>query len=173
MNLNNKIYRSPSNRVQWWDYSNNGTYFITICTKDRINYFGTIQQEEIILSPLGHSVLKCWNNIPLYHPYVILDAFIIMPNHIHGILHINNSNTFNDNSTLKKECKVTSGSLGSIIRGFKVGVKKDAYTLNIPFFWQPRYHDHIIRTAESYIKIANYIIMNPITWKQDKFYNNL
>ncbi|WP_286430210.1 hypothetical protein [Myroides odoratimimus] len=65
MNLNNKIYRSPSNRAQWWDYSNNGTYFITICTKDRINYFGTIQQEEIILSPLGHSVLKCWNNIPL------------------------------------------------------------------------------------------------------------
>lgn len=173
MDKNNKIYRSPSNRAQWWDYSNNGTYFITICTKNRINYFGTILQGETILNSLGQSVLRCWNDIPIYHPYVILDTFIIMPNHIHGILHINNINTFDNNCTLKKECKVNSGSLGSIVRGFKVGVKKEAYRLNIPFFWQPRYHDHIIRTAESYIKIANYIIMNPITWEQDKFYNDL
>lgn len=173
MDKNNKIYRSSSNRAQWWDYSNNGTYFITICTKNRINYFGTILQGETILNSLGQSVLRCWNDIPIYHPYVILDTFIIMPNHIHGILHINNINTFDNNCALKKECKVNSGSLGSIVRGFKVGVKKEAYRLNIPFFWQPRYHDHIIRTAESYIKIANYIIMNPITWEQDKFYNDL
>ncbi|MDR0227983.1 MAG: hypothetical protein LBI72_02845 [Flavobacteriaceae bacterium] len=170
-NKETKIYRSSSNRAHWWDYSNNGTYFITICTKDRINYFGRVQQGEIILNPLGQSVLKCWNSIPIFHPYVVLDAFIIMPNHVHGILHIDNGES--KSISLPKECKTPSGSLGSIIRGFKVGVKKEAYILNIPFFWQSRYHDHIIRTADSYQKIANYIVMNPLTWEQDKFYNNL
>lgn len=165
------IYNKASNRAKWWDYSNNGTYFITICTKDMYHYFGYIYQEQMFLNTLGLSVLKCWNNIPKYHPYVVLNAFIVMPNHVHGIIHIDKNLKEETNyDQQKKEFKTLPGSLGSIIRGFKVGVKNEARRLGIQFFWKSNYHDHIIKTAKAHQYIANYIYTNPALWKKDRFY---
>lgn len=127
-------YNRSSNRAQWWDYSDSGTYFITICTKDRKHYFGKINNGEMILNTLGQSVINCWNAIPIFHPYVEIDTFIVMPNHIHGIVHINNQNSTIQDNTNTTTFKVTSKSLGSIIRGFKTGVKKEAYSQNIEFY---------------------------------------
>ncbi|HET8752731.1 MAG TPA: transposase, partial [Salinimicrobium sp.] len=81
-------YRIAPNRLQNWDYGWDGKYFITICTKNRDHFFGEIlpSHKEIELSETGRISQEIWNKIPIHFPYVILDEFVVMPNHIHGIL---------------------------------------------------------------------------------------
>jgi putative transposase len=83
--FNNK-YRIASARAQWWDYGWNGAYFITICTASREHFFGEIQNGKMILSPTGVIADIIWHEIPNHHPNVELGDFVVMPNHIHGIL---------------------------------------------------------------------------------------
>lgn len=165
-------YNRSSNRASWWDYCSNGSYFITICTEDMHHYFGYVYQGKMYLNDLGWSVLNCWFSIPKYYPFVVLDAFIVMPNHVHGIMHIvKNVDESIDYDKTQKGFETLSGSLGSIVKGFKVGVKKEAKTLGIPFFWKSGYHDHIIKTTEAYQNIANYVLTNPERWSEDRFNN--
>ena len=82
-------YRIPSNRLQGYDYGANGCYYVTICTKNRMHYFGEIVDDEMKLSPIGDIAEKFWIDIPNHFPFVILDEFVVMPNHIHGILFFN------------------------------------------------------------------------------------
>ncbi len=100
-------YRIPSARAEWWDYGNNAAYFVTICTQNREHFFGRIVvnsgshrvpetrliaslpadgSPQFIPSPLGTIALACWLEIPQHFPFVRLDAFVVMPNHVHGIL---------------------------------------------------------------------------------------
>ena len=79
-------YRTSSIRVQWWDYGWNGAYFITICTQDREHYFGEIQKDKMVLSEVGIIADILWHQIPIHHKNVELGDFVVMPNHIHGIL---------------------------------------------------------------------------------------
>lgn len=156
-------------RAGWWDYAGNGSYFVTICTKDRIHYFGTIQEGKMILSALGQAAYDCWEEIPKHYPYVAIDAFVIMPDHMHGILLVNRYEEPPkeiSKSTAKREFKVQSGSLGAIIRGYKIGVTKRAKELNIDFKWHPNYHEHIFHTIEAYHNIVRYIHENPSKWKK-------
>ena len=82
-------YRIASARAQWWDYGNNAAYFITICTAHRENYFGKITNGKMILSEIGEIASKCWAETPQHFPFVDLDMYIVMPNHLHGIVIIN------------------------------------------------------------------------------------
>jgi hypothetical protein len=79
-------YRVSSARISNWDYSSNAAYLITICTTSRKNYFGEIIDSEMQLSNIGEYATECWMNIPIHFPYFYLDAFVIMPNHTHGIV---------------------------------------------------------------------------------------
>ncbi len=79
-------YRIPSARAQWWDYGWNGAYFITACTKNRKHYFGEIQNKKMVLSHTGVIADILWHEIPRHFSFVELGAFVVMPNHIHGIL---------------------------------------------------------------------------------------
>ncbi len=79
-------YRVPSARAQWWNYADNASYFITICTANRQHYFGKIKNQNIELSDIGSFATKCWFEIPQHFPFVQLGAFIVMPNHVHGIV---------------------------------------------------------------------------------------
>jgi REP element-mobilizing transposase RayT len=79
-------YRIPSARLQTWDYGNNGAYFLTLCTHNRETYFGNIEDGNMLLSEMGQIAQKHWNEIPEHFPFVILDEFIVMPNHVHGII---------------------------------------------------------------------------------------
>ena len=79
-------YRIPSARLSTWNYSSNGAYFITICTANRRNYFGEIINAEMQLSKPGEMANQCWLAIPDHFPFVLLDAFVVMPNHMHGII---------------------------------------------------------------------------------------
>lgn len=84
-------YRIASARLQTWDYANNGAYFITICTQNRHHFFGTIQNQEMQLSEIGKLAAQFWMEIPNHFPFIELGNFVVMPNHVHGILIINHS----------------------------------------------------------------------------------
>ncbi|SOD19653.1 transposase [Pedobacter xixiisoli] len=87
-------YRIPSARATWWDYGSNAPYFVTICTSRSIHYFGKVIDGTMRLSAIGLIAQQCWNEIPLHFPFVILDEFVVMPNHIHGIIIINKPNIY-------------------------------------------------------------------------------
>lgn len=96
---NNKykgIYRSESTRLQKWDYGWNAIYFVTICTKDRQHYFGEITDGKMHLSPVGAIADVLWHELTNHFDNIELDAFVVMPNHIHGIIAINNVDNGNN-----------------------------------------------------------------------------
>lgn len=95
-------FRIPSARAPWWDYGSNATYFVTICTLGRDSYFGNIRDETMNLSEIGKIAQSCWTEIPNHFPFVKLDAFIVMPNHVHGILVVNKTeNDLNETNAMK------------------------------------------------------------------------
>ena len=183
-------YRIPSARLQKWDYGWNGAYFITICTHNREHYFGEIVNGKMELSKIGIAAGKYWHEIPQHFAFVKLGVFIVMPNHIHGIIIID-KNDDNDivttvatvetqnfasqqqqqqPTTSKNKFGPQSKNLASIIRGYKIGVTKFAKQINPQWKWQSRFYDHIIRNDKSYNKISEYIVNNPVNWQDDKFY---
>ena len=175
---NNK-YRIESVRLKNWDYRNNGAYFITINTGNRKHFFGEIINSEMQLSPIGEYAENFWMEIPKHFPFVELGNFVVMPNHTHGILIINNTDSVMDKSLqcndstgnqYYSDISPKSGSLSTIIRSYKSVVSKHARLLNPEFNWQPKFHDHVIRNSESFERIQNYIENNPSNWKEDKFY---
>jgi REP element-mobilizing transposase RayT len=191
-------YRIESSRYKNWDYSSNGYYFITICTKNRGKYFGQIVKGEMQLSEIGKCTEKCWGEIPTHFPFVKLDSFVVMPDHIHGILIIDKKKSIEivgggngvgcknivgvetqDFASLRGErgergkpksrYGPQSKNIPSIIRGFKIGVTIFSKKNNFLFGWQPRYHDHVIRGNDELWRIRKYIKNNPI--KFDQSYN--
>jgi len=125
---------------------------------------------------------KYWSEIPVHFPFVQLDEFVIMPNHVHGIIIINKpvetqnlaSLQIQNFASLQSQSKNKFGSqsknLASIIRGFKIGVTKNARKIQADFAWQSRFHDHIIRNEDSFNRIQQYILTNPQNWTNDKFH---
>ena len=164
-------YRIPSARLKGYDYGQNGAYFITICTKNRIHYFGEIEESRndpfLQMSPMGIVAYDYWQKIPEHFPFVFLDEYVLMPNHIHGIVIISKSNQQQQIDYFNK-FGPQSGNLSSIIRGYKAGVKTFATTNKIEFLWQPRFYDRIIRDEDEMKRIRRYIISNPANWDKDR-----
>lgn len=168
-------YRIPSSRAPWWDYGANAAYFVTICTQNRHWYFGEVADGLMQLSEIGRIAQSCWMEIPQHFPFVQLDAFVVIPNHVHGIIVIDKPGegiveTQNLVSPPRNTFGPQSKNLASIIRGFKIGVTKNARLIDPGFAWQSLYHDHIIRDQKSYLNITEYIINNPAKWKDDKWF---
>ena len=178
-------YRGQTTRLQSWDYGWNGAYFVTICTQNREHFFGKIIDGKMQLSEIGFFADKYWLEIPQHFPFVKLGDFVVMPNHVHGIIIIDKTNDDGDvvdaqnfahlqspksSSTKKNKFGPQSKNLASIIRGYKIGVTKNAKKINPMWQWQSRYYDHIIRDEGSYNRISEYIINNPKKWAADKFY---
>ena len=164
-------YKIKSIRLQNWDYSWPGYYFITICTKDKQCYFGDVIDDKMILNELGYIVKQCWRDLPNYYNNCKLDSFIIMPNHVHGIIQINYSNVemgFKPVST----GKIKRYPLSEIIRGFKTFLSRkiNLNDSNINFKWQKSYYDHIVRGEDDLNRIRNYIQNNPLNWYRDRNY---
>lgn len=185
-------YRIPSARLQTWDYGSNGMYFITLCTKNRGHYFGEIVQTQLIASQIGELAAKYWHEIPEHFPFVNLDEFVVMPNHVHGIIIIDKPDNDGRNDVETRliaslptptDTKIPGGITGNknpmfhenisrIIRWYKGRCSFEMRKIHADFGWQERFHDHIIRNNESYEKIKNYIIHNPQKWNDDTFYDN-
>ncbi len=183
----NDKYRIKSARLADYDYRNEGLYFVTICTKNRAHFFGECNDGMMLLNDLGKMAEDVWLAIPSHFPNISLDEFIIMPNHIHGIICIDSTNFVETlhatSSDANKTLHATSlqddryskispkqGSLSAVLRSYKSAVSNKAKHFNPNFAWQPRFHDIIIRDAQSLTNIQNYIINNPTNWINDEYF---
>jgi REP element-mobilizing transposase RayT len=178
-------YRIQTTRLPGWDYGWNGVYFVTICTQHRIQYFGSIEHDQMQLSDIGALANEYWNAIPEHFPFVRLGAYVIMPNHVHGIIIIEKPKPVETPNlgvstiqTMHAETpnlgvstvKWKSGTLGVIINQYKRIVTISARVIDPAFGWQSRYYDHIIRNDEEYNRITDYIVQNPTNWEEDEQY---
>ncbi|MBC7233822.1 MAG: hypothetical protein H5T68_11355 [Chloroflexi bacterium] len=165
-------HHRQSIRLKGYDYRQVGAYFITICTQEKACLFGEVVNGEMKLNDAGRIVEHCWLEIPHHFPHAALDAFVVMPNHVHGIIWIvvDIRNTSPSQPTLQSPAmRSPSKTIGSIVRGFKIGVTKwfrqntDIYTV-----WQRNYYEHIIRNDKSLTRIREYIANNPQRWESDR-----
>ena len=170
MKYNENIYHRRSIRLKGYDYSQAGLYFITICTKNQLCLFGEIENGEMILNDAGHSAERCWMTIPNHYPEIQLHEYIIMPNHVHGIVGVQNFEPLQSQRKNQYQ-KIIPRSIGAIVRGFKIGVTKwFRENTDIHTVWQRNYYEHIIRDEKSCYQISQYIKTNPLKWQGDKYY---
>ena len=193
MKYNPLLHHRDSIRLKGYDYSKEGLYFITICTNDRLCFFGNVKDGKMVLNEKGGIAKQCWSGIPLHYPNVVLHEYVVMPNHVHGIIEltvapavpadvvgvqnlgvrVQNFEPLQQRHEPQRNQfqKIIPRSVGSIIRGYKIGVTKwfrentDVHTV-----WQRNFYEHIIRNEQSFENIARYIVNNPANWKEDKFY---
>ncbi len=190
MPYNPLIHNRQSIRLPGYDYSSEGYYFLTICTHHHQQIFGKINNCMMNLNQLGQFVHNEWKKSVIIRTEIELGAFIIMPNHMHAIVHITrrgfrpnaptmdahtppitamNAPTTNANTPSGLQPK----TIGSLVAGFKSSVTKQINIIRKSPgepVWQRNYWDHIIRTDESYDQIEDYIINNPSNWYNDKFF---
>ena len=174
-------YRVKTKRLKHWNYEWSAAYFVTICTKNKVPYFGEIKAQEMELSRVGVIANVLWQEIKFHAKNVSLGSFVVMPNHLHGVLILNGNDEY-----LKEEQRHAfalqlppgerrfqnqgSNSLSSIIGSYKSAVTKHCNRLGFTFVWQSSFYEHIIRNEQSFYRISNYIIDNPINWNKDRFY---
>ncbi|QKG80619.1 transposase [Tenuifilum thalassicum] len=181
------IHHRHSIRLRGYDYSQAGAYFITICTQNRTCLFGNVVDGNMVLNDAGMVAQNCWLEIPKHFPNTTLDEFVIMPNHIHGIIVINIVGA-NNHSPLQcspqqqqnhsplhlpqqtsELFQSPSRSIGSIVRGFKIGVTKwFRQDTDVYHVWQRNYYEHIVRNDDELNAIRQYIINNPLKWRDDE-----
>lgn len=151
--------KSP--RLPGYDYSSTGAYFVTICTHQRLNLFGEVVDGVMCLSDAGQIVYDCWQSIPEHYLDVDLDAFVVMPNHTHGILFLQGEN--DQFKTL----------LGRVMNAYKGAITAQIHAQRLfdGIVWQDRYHDHVIRNEDSLNRIRHYVHNNPSLWSEDTFFS--
>jgi REP element-mobilizing transposase RayT len=164
-----KKQRKP-NRLRYYDYSKDGIYFITICAARRNEFLGKIVNGKMILNQKGAIAEKCWREIPLHFPTATLDAYVLMPDHIHGIISIDNRlETPAPPLTAPFSYPRTKMLIPKIIQQYKASVTRKirAGLRDYSFEWQRSYHDHIVRNGQALGNIRQYIVDNPIKWQNE------
>ena len=143
--------KRKSPRLQGYDYSENGYYFVTICTHEKKCIFGKPND----LNELGIIVLQGILKIPEHYPQVAIDKFVVMPNHVHLLIYLESGNA----------------DLKTVIGSWKAHITREIRKIEPDMIvWQKSFHDHIIRNEKSYQNIWLYIENNPINWEKDCFY---
>jgi REP element-mobilizing transposase RayT len=171
-------YRIESTRLKEWDYSSAGYYFVAICTKNWEFIFGSIAEDKVKLTGIGKIAKRYWLEISEHFQNVKLDEYIIMPNHLHGILVIENQSrdainrvsTDKGGITKSHNPMLSENSLSKIMRWYKA---RSTFEINkmrgkLRFTWQSRFYDHVIRNEESLLRIREYIHRNPLKWDIDE-----
>lgn len=187
-----KIFFRKSIRKKEKDYTDPGYYFVTICTKDKVPSLGEIRGKTMYVSDIGNIAEKCITEVSNHYPWVDIDTFVVMPNHVHFIVHITDNESSimaamgnagiktvgaEDFPPLRQNMSrrgdntrfaIRSRSLGAIIRGYKIGVTK-YFRKKYPKIdlWQRNYHECIIRNDGELDRIRAYIKNNPTVWEQD------
>jgi putative transposase len=178
MTLFRDQYRIESARKPYWDYSLPGWYFVTICTKDRKTYFGRVVDSSMTHSSIGAFAAACWQEIPTHHTNIDIDEFIVMPNHVHGIIAISGPERLPElrkRGEIRRRLELSSvypktGSLGAVVGSFKSAVTRWCREQNVEFGWQARFHDRIIRGKNSLKAVREYIRENPANWHRDELF---
>lgn len=165
--------------MKGFDYSDNGYYFVTICSQNRINFFRNVGVDRCVdpkLNEIGKLIEYWWKEIPKHFNNILLDKFVIMPNHVHGILIINKKLEIDLESGQTHRSAPTVMKLGDVMQWFKT-MTTNEYIKNVkinnwPKFnkrlWQRNYYERIIRNEKKYLKIKQYIKLNPEMWDRDR-----
>jgi putative transposase len=174
MKYNADIHHRRSIRLRGYDYTRAGAYFVTACAHARESLFGQIVAGEMRRNTYGEIALECWQAIPDHGPHVELDAFVVMPNHIHGILVLPDDTASPlRQATQERFSKPVAGSLPTIVRLYKAAVTRRINEVrNAPGvpIWQRNYYEHIIRDQASLDRIRAYIADNPSRWASDRLH---
>ncbi|WP_293732333.1 transposase [uncultured Parabacteroides sp.] len=168
---NPDIHHRHSIRLQGYDYSQEGLYFITMCVQNRKCIFGEINNGEMILNDNGKIIEKTWLDLPNHNPHIELNIFCIMPNHIHAVIEI--TAHVGAGSKPAQNNPFPNHSLSEIVRQFKTFSSRHINQLSCKQghpVWQRNYYEHIIRNEISYNNIYRYIMNNPQKWEDDKLY---
>jgi len=170
MNDHRHQFRRRPIRLPEYDYTQAGAYFITLCTYKRKFLFGNVVDSEMRLNQAGQLVLAEWLALPRHYPHVSLDVFVVMPNHVHGIvilLHPQDVRTTAGAGSIS----IRMHGLSEIVRALKTfsarRINASRSTSGTPL-WQRGYYEHIIRTEESLNRIREYVVNNPIQWEYDR-----
>ena len=183
MKSNPKGHHRRSIRVGGFDYASEGGYFVTICTHDKLCLFGEIIDEAMKLSDAGEVAKQCWLQLPEHFSRVEVDEFVVMPNHVHGIILLWNDNYLKSQSLKEKPgrglmnqtptekwilMKNPKQTLGKIIRHYKAKSAKIIHNAGyLEFKWQRGYYEHIIRSENDLNRIRQYIHDNVLKWSYD------
>ena len=185
MSYNPNLHHRRSLRLKNYDYSQAGAYFLTICAYKHQTLFGKIIDGKMQLNQLGEVLAEEWERSAQIRQEIDLDYSVIMPNHLHGIVIINNLGTnkhvgVNGRSPSGNALRMKSHSISSLMTGFKSAVTKrinriryhgEQLTAPAPV-WQRNYYEHIIRDETSLNQHRQYIIENPLKWESDKLHPN-
>ena len=180
MNFDPQKHHRRSIRLKEYDYAQPGGYFVTIVTYHRDLLFGEIVHDEMQLNDFGEIADDCWRAMPEHFPNVNLSEYVVMPNHVHGIIVINGwmatisspSVGARHVSPLQKPSNPRGfkrGSIGAIVASFKsAATRRIGREHNVTGIWQRNYYEHIIRNHQDWDRIHRYIESNPSMWAEDE-----
>ncbi|MCR4304169.1 MAG: transposase [Gallionella sp.] len=172
--FNPDIHHRRSVRLRNYDYSQAGAYFITLCTQERKCLFGALAGDVVQLNEAGRLAQNIWDALPEHYSCIELDSFVVMPNHIHGIILLNTAGArfiaSNDDGAANLGAMNRAPTLGEIVRAFKArcthSVNQLLGTKGLSI-WQRNYYEHVIRNESSLQEIREYIANNPAQWAID------
>ena len=168
MHKENRTLNRRSIRLKEYDYSQDGGYFVTICTENRKSIFGEIINGTIQLNESGSTIAATWQWLSEQYPYIKLDACVVMPNHFHGILFLFN---YSKGGSRTAPTPTRHKPLGRLIGAFKtVSTKRFNEIHGTPAqqLWQRNYYEHVIRNETDLEEIREYIQTNPLRWLEDE-----
>jgi putative transposase len=163
-------YRIPSNRMKGWDYCSPGYYFVTICTREKVEWFGEIHEGLVALNSFGIIAAQNLEKIPSIYPNFLLDSWVVMLNHIHAIIAIVETPQWGVSTTKPQK----SPALGMVINQYKASCTKQIHKMGLlEFAWQARFYEHIIRDNQALENIREYMLGNPVKWSEVKFFQDI
>jgi putative transposase len=155
-------------RLRGHDYAEPAAYFVTLCTEGRIRFVGDVCDAEMTRSPAGEVVASWWETILSRFPSVMLDASVVMPNHLHGIILIQSESAVQRPADLPNLSRIMQWFKSVSTVDYMRGVKGQGWQAFPKRLWQPGFHDHIIRNDRDLERIRTYIEANPANWHQDE-----
>ncbi len=192
MAYNPNRHHRRSIRLKGYDYTQAGAYFVTVCTRDRVCLFGEVMAGEMSLNGYGERVAQWWHDIPRHFPHADIDAFVVMPNHVHGIVIIDdpvgagsprpyihpdpcNPLGVDGRPWAMETTPLRWGhrrpTLGQVVAYFKIQSAKQINASRqtpVAPVWQRNYYEHVIRNEESLNRVRRYILDNPERWAFDR-----
>ena len=170
MSQGNYSRQRHSFRLPYDDYSQSGVYFVTICVHDRRCMFGEVKDRATFLNELGQLVVSEWLRTPVVRPQAVLDQYVVMPNHVHAMIAIEDSRR-GVSPYARPIFRSPSQTVGAIVRGFKSATTRRINEIRGTagrMIWQRNYYEHVVRNDNELARIREYIANNPLQWSLDR-----